>query len=135
MGCGAARPLVDRSDIASTIETEHAAVLEAVEACADAVYDTWEGTAVSDPERVGPPLRHCLEVGGTLEALAAVLEGLLDQPPRAPVVPAPPYVVVTSRGPMLRATVPGGRLVVLLQVFAVADGTYHRCPLTVEVDY
>ena len=38
---------------------------------------------------------------------------------RAEPVAAPPYVVVTSVGPVLRATLDEGRLVVTLRVFAV----------------
>jgi hypothetical protein len=34
-------------------------------------------------------------------------------------VPEPPYLAVTSRGPVLRATLPEGRLVVVVGVFTV----------------
>lgn len=41
---------------------------------------------------------------------------------RAEPVPAPPYVVLTGRGPLVRATVADGRLVVLLRAFRLGDG-------------
>jgi len=56
-------------------------------------------------------------------------------------VAAPPYVVITARGPMLRATVDAGRLVVLVRAFdrtaagyvpasadpdGAVDVTFHR---------
>jgi hypothetical protein len=44
----------------------------------------------------------------------------------APPVAAPPYVVVTSEGVVLRATIPDGRLVVTLRVFDVERGAETR---------
>jgi hypothetical protein len=52
-------------------------------------------------------------------AAAAAAGGQLQAEP----VAAPPYVAVTSVGPVLRATLPGGRLVVTVRVFAVERGS------------
>ena len=38
-------------------------------------------------------------------------------------VSAPPYVIVTSRGPMLRGTIDPGRLVVRFDAFTITDST------------
>lgn len=101
---------------------EHAGVVATVQDCAQAVAAGWNGTGTTDRDRVVPPLRTALERAGVSERLPTVLEGcvsaagyeLLAQP-----VSAPPYVVVTSRGPVLRATLAGGRLVVTLLAFEV----------------
>lgn len=60
-------------------------------------------------------------------ALVEVLRTAVDATGRdlqAEPVPASPYLVVTARGPLLRATLPDGRLVVLLRAFERADGGY-----------
>lgn len=74
-------------------------------------------------ERIVNPLRARLEQRGLLEGLLDVLatgvaetDGQMGADP----VAAPPYVVVTSRGPMCRGSLTDGRrLVVLLELFAI----------------
>ncbi|MFP9191900.1 hypothetical protein ACLI4Q_09615 [Natrialbaceae archaeon A-CW1-1] len=102
------------------LHREHDATLSAVNACADAVAADWSTSTVSDRQAVVDPLRTRLESSGVLESLPGVLIDLADAagytlPP--PPVAGPPYVVVTSRGPMLRATIDPGRLVVRFDVF------------------
>jgi len=105
----------------------HADTTETVLACADAVAETWDGEAsnrptTTDPEAVAHPLRAELEAAGAWERLPDVLAGAVraaDCTLSAPPVADPPYVTATSRGPMLRATLPEGRLVVLVAAFAV----------------
>lgn len=65
---------------------------------------------------------------GVVRSTAAALE--LDLP--AEPVAAPPYVVVTARGPMLRATVDAGRLVVLFRTFERTPGGYVPADVTPE---
>lgn len=100
------------------------AVLAAVAASADAVADRRTG------ERVADALAAELRSRGVLADLPAVLAAAVDAAGgelQADPVAAPPYVAVTSRGPLLRATLDGGRLVVTLQVFRVtAGGEYER---------
>lgn len=106
------------------LRTEHADLLNAVDACADAVADSWEGESVADGSRVSSLLRACLDRAGALEAFPAALAGAVEAAGyelQATPVAAPPYVVVTSRGPVLRATLPDGRLVVRLDVFRVTE--------------
>ncbi|MFD1566500.1 hypothetical protein ACFSAU_03260, partial [Halolamina litorea] len=50
--------------------------------------------------------------------LAAAVEAAGDRLPARP-VPAPPYVVLTSTGPVLRGTVDGGRYVIRIDCFDV----------------
>ena len=106
---------------------EHAAVVETVVDCADAVAAGWDGDSTPDREAVVPPLRATLDRAGVLDRLPGVLAGAVSAAGHdlaAPPVAAPPYVAVASRGPVLRATVGDRRLVVTLAVFGIdRDGT------------
>lgn len=108
---------------------EHADLVGTVLDCADAVAAGWDGAATTDRERVVPPLRAALERAGLLDRLPAVLDGCVAaagyELPARPVA-APPYVVVASRGPVLRATLSDGRLVVTVRAFDVERGTETR---------
>lgn len=93
--------------------------------CADAVAAGWDGNSTAERDRVVPPLRACLDRTGVLDALPHALAGAVaaagyDLP--AEPVAAPPYVVVTSRGPVLRATLGDGRLVVTVRAFDLKRG-------------
>ena len=101
---------------------EHAPVLEALETHADAVAETWDDDVVDDRALVVTPFRASLEAAGVTAHLASVLVDAVSatgQTLSARPVPAPPYVIVTSRGPVLRATIDPGRLVIALEVFEV----------------
>lgn len=114
--------------------TDHAALLDAVSACGDAVASRWDGDATVDRDAVVSPLREALRHHGVLDGLPTMLatgaDALGVRLPAAPVA-APPYLVVTATGPVVRATLPEtGRLVVSVEVFVVdrAGGTptYRR---------
>lgn len=116
----------------------HAESVETVLRCADAVAETWDGDRTTDSSAVADPLREELDAAGAWETLPDVLAGAVratgDALPASPVA-APPYVTATSRGPMLRATLSDGRLVVLLRAFEIErtpDGPsrYRRGPTT-----
>lgn len=110
------------------------AVLDAADAIAAGAEDTaaaaWfrldDGRpATSDREAVVPELREELAERGLLHELPGLLTTAVDAAGyelAARPVPAPPYVAVTSTGPVLRGTVPGGRLVVRIDCFAVVRG-------------
>lgn len=101
---------------------DHDAVIAEIERCADAVADAWDGAETSAREHVTDAMGAALEATGTLERLPAVLADAVEAAGgdlRAPPVAAPPYVVVTSRGPMLRATLETGRLVIRFDAFEV----------------
>lgn len=78
--------------------------------------------ATSDREAVVDPLRRELEERDLLGRLPGLLAGAVKAAgyrlPADP-VPAPPYVAVTSTGPVLRGTVDDGRLVVAVDCFEV----------------
>ncbi|WP_238398236.1 hypothetical protein [Halorussus salinus] len=90
--------------------------------CADAVAESWGSEATTDPAAVADPLRAALDAAGVWSRLPDLLVSAVDATGRslsATPVAAPPYVTATSRGPMLRATLPDGRLVVSLRVFEI----------------
>ncbi|MFC7096023.1 hypothetical protein [Halobaculum marinum] len=120
----------DTTDQSATVRerlvTEHAPLLDAVDACADAVAARWEDGAsegTTDRDAVVSPLRDALSTAGVHERLPGLLTtaaaALGASLPARPVA-APPYLVVTATGPVVRATLPEvGRLVVSLNVFVV----------------
>lgn len=88
-----------------------------------AVAASWPTPTVSGSDRVTEPLARQIDDAGLPEALLGVLETAVDATDHRMVgtpVPAPPYLVVTSRGPVCRATLDDGqRLVLLFELFAV----------------
>ena len=110
---------------------EHTALIQGIEACADLVVEEWtdDRTATRQSQAVVDPLERALESSGILEQLAVVLADAVDAAGctlSAPPVPAPPYVVVTSRGPILRATIGPGRLVIRFETFEVVRDEFDR---------
>ncbi|WP_226006379.1 hypothetical protein [Natrinema salinisoli] len=104
------------------IQSEHVSVVDGIDACADAIADPWDTSRTTDREAVVDGLDRTLGETGILEALPAVLADAVDATGydlQAPPVPGPPYVVVTSRGPVLRATIDPGRLVIRFDAFDV----------------
>jgi hypothetical protein len=113
----------------------HGALLETVLGCADGVAESWDGTATSDRQRVVEPFERALHRGDVIDRLPVVLAGavdVLDENLPAEPVAAPPYLTVTSVGPVLRATLSSARLVVTIHAFAIErDPTqYVRGPAT-----
>lgn len=87
------------------------------------VAASWTGKTVSEGSQVTDPLARQLDDAGLREQLLSAITTGVDatggELPGSP-VPAAPYVVVTSRGPLCRATLDDGRRVVLLfELFAV----------------
>lgn len=91
------------------------------------VIDSWP---VSDPETIRVPLEQSLRADGLLDPLLGMLEtgaGALGETIQGQPVAAPPYLVVTSRGPMCRGTLSNGRrLVIELRLFAVEGPRTYR---------
>ncbi|QDX40473.1 hypothetical protein [Salarchaeum sp. JOR-1] len=121
-------PALD-TDAARDAVRERDALLDTIGECADAVAATWDADAVADSDRLTPLLRRALTDAGVLDALPAVLQEAVDAAGgslTAPPVAAPPHVVVTSRGPLLRATVDDARLLVRFDCFDVTENAYRR---------
>ncbi|OVE86227.1 hypothetical protein [Natronolimnobius baerhuensis] len=126
------------------IQTAHRPTIAAINDCAIQVAAPWDTARTTNPDAVVGPFRDALEERGLLETLASLLVDVveaLDYECQGSPVPAPPYVIVTSRGPMVRATIDPGRLVIRFDAFEVLrdsdperSPTYHRCDgVTVDV--
>ena len=103
-------------------------LVEGVLACADRVAADWDGTGTTDRAAVVDPFESLLGASGLLETFPTVLAECVEAAGAslsARPVAAPPYVVVTSAGVLLRATLDGGRLVVTFRAFEV-DRTGER---------
>lgn len=104
------------------ILAEYGDTVRAVVDAADAVATTWERETTGDRTAVAGPLERLLRERGLADRLVALLAEAVDATGRdvaADPVPAPPYLAITGRGPVLRGPVADGRLVVTLAVFAV----------------
>lgn len=117
-------------DARRRIRTEHAPVVDGIDDCADRVVDRWDTDLATDRDAVVGGLRSALEAADLLERLPAVLADAVDatgcELPAQP-IPAPPYVVVTSRGPLLRATIDPGRLVIRFDAFEIVRSDRRAC--------
>lgn len=84
------------------------------------VIDSWP---VSDSEMIRVPLERSLRADGLLVSLLDMLDTgaeALGETIQGQPVAAPPYLVITSRGPMCRGTLSNGRrLIIELRLFAV----------------
>jgi len=104
------------------VREHHAAFLDAVATAARVTAASWDGATAADRRAVVDPFERVLAETGTLDAATTVLADAVDAAGgslRADPVPKPPYVVVTSRGLVLRATTDVGRVVVAVAPFAV----------------
>jgi hypothetical protein len=104
------------------IQDEWQAVVANIDDCADLVAEPWDTARTTNASHVGTPLRAALDSSGVLEQLPRLLVdvvGAAGYELAARPVPAPPYVVVTNRGPVCRATIDPGRLVVRFDAFEV----------------
>lgn len=104
------------------IRDAHPEFLEAVAAAGRATAASWEGALAPSREALVERFEEILRETGTLSAAPAVLATAVDAAGgrlQAEPVPSPPYVAVTSRGLVLRATTDVGRVVVTVAPFAV----------------
>lgn len=102
--------------------SDHRTTVAAVLRAADDVADEWDREFATDREDVVGPLARKLSADGTDAALVDVLPDAVAAAGyslRADPVPAPPYLAVTGRGPILRGTVADGRVVLELRTFDV----------------
>ncbi|ADD07033.1 uncharacterized protein Nmag_3483 [Natrialba magadii ATCC 43099] len=118
------------------LREEHADTIAAIDDCATRVTRDWDTARTTSPDTLVDSLRSELESAGVLETLPTVLASAVDATGyelQAQPVAAPPYVVLTSCGPILRATIAPGRLVIRFDVFEVVrtddpnqQPEYHR---------
>ncbi|MFC7156165.1 hypothetical protein ACFQPA_11995 [Halomarina halobia] len=123
-----------REAVRTYLLTEHRRLVERVLDCADAVAESEDLDTV---DSLSNPLSAALAHAGITQQFPGVLAGAVEaageELPADPVA-APPYVVVTSAGPILRATLDSGRLVVRIEVFRLEHGPrrYVRTARTPE---
>ncbi|KTG27217.1 hypothetical protein [Haloferax profundi] len=123
-------------EVERVLREEHDRLLTVVGQCADAVVAEWDGDSVADRDRVVPPFARALDGSGALSRLPRALADAVTatgRPMPAPPVAAPPYVVVTGEGVVLRATVGDERLVILLRTFDVTSDESERYVRTGDV--
>ena len=112
----------------------HRKTVETVQECADRLVDGWDEDATTDGRTLATEFERELrrtDVLSTLPALLADATRAAGYDLPATPVAAPPYVTVTSVGPVARATVAAGRLVVVIRAFDVERGDpprYVRAP-------
>ena len=117
------------SHLEDRLLTIHRDCVDETIACGDAVADRWEQSWTTDRSALVPPLESELSQRGMLEHYPIILSDLVTEAghdlPAQPVA-APPYIVVTSTGPLLRATLADGRLLVAFRLFDVEHGDETR---------
>lgn len=116
----AAGTLADR--VEARVREDHAEFVDAVVAAGRITARSWDGETTDSRSAVVEPFQRTLEETGVLDAATVVLADAVDAAGgslRADPVPNPPYVAVTSRGLVLRATTDVGRVVVTVAPFAV----------------
>lgn len=103
-------------------------VLAAIEDAVASASADWPAAGVHDSGRVRTAIRTALRTSGVRQRLPHVLESAvteLDASMPATPVDAPPYVVVTSEGVLLRATLADARIVIHLRVVTRTNGRYR----------
>lgn len=116
---------VDTDAVRRYVCSEHAGVVEAVRACAEASASAGTSDGRSDTSAVRRGTEACLRRHDVWGQLPRVLAGCVEQTEtrlRASPVAAAPYVTSTATGVVLRATLDGGRLVVSIEALTVERG-------------
>ena len=105
--------------------TEHRATIDGVLDAAIAVTEALELNGQTATRRtITEPFSAVLEHRGHQREFPAMITTTADAAHLslpAPPVPAPPYVTVTGRGPILRVAGPNRRVVVLIKAFELVD--------------
>ena len=121
---------MDRAQVVEThVRETFSGTLTAIETAVQEATTGWPPGGVTDASRVRRDIRRALAESGFHRSLPRILEsaiGELDASIPARPVAAPPYVVVTSEGVLLRATLADARLVIRIQVVAEEAGRYRR---------
>lgn len=110
------------SRVAERIRTTHRETLTEIRDVADELVET-TGRRVDDSQAIVEPLRAAFDERNLLGRLCDVLVtgvAATGAQLQAEPIAGPPYVVVTSRGPLCRGTLTDGRrLVIEVRLFAV----------------
>lgn len=129
--------MADADTVREYVLDAHRGTLDAVLACADTVAAGRDGAAGAtdgrtlgtDGRALAADLEQQLRRDGVLDAFPDLLAGAAAaagyELPATPVA-APPYVAVTSVGPVARATLGDKRLVLSIEAFGVERGERAR---------
>ena len=104
------------TDVREAVADAHREPLAALVDAGRTVARAWPGETVSDADAVAGPLERELRDRGLAEALLATLDtgaAAVGASIRGSPVSAPPYLAVTSRGPVCRATLSDDRRLVV----------------------
>lgn len=115
--------------VESHVRETFSGTLTAIETAVQGATTGWPAGGVTDASRVRRDIRRALGASDVHQHLPTILESAireLDASIPARPVAAPPYVVVTSEGVLLRATLADARLVITLQVVTREAGRYRR---------
>ncbi|WP_147439898.1 hypothetical protein [Haloarcula sp. Atlit-7R] len=115
------------TQLESTIRTRllesHRETLQSVIDAGHSVATAWPTDDVQESGAVTEPLERLLREQGLTADLLGMLQtgtAAINDTVQGRPIPAPPYLVITSRGPLCRGTLSDGRrLVVVLELFAV----------------
>lgn len=117
------------ADVRERVRSEFGGMLADLVDAGRGVADSWEDDTVHSAAIVRAPLAAAIRrrgltgaLLGSLQAGAAVLNADIQGRP----VPASPYLVVTSRGPLCRGTLADGRRLVLAFVLFGVDRRPRR---------
>jgi hypothetical protein len=124
--------VVDPVAVREHVRAEHRETVAAVLAAADEAATTLEEPAGRAPLVAAMDDRLGDGVSADLVALLRAAVDAADRELQAEPVPAPPYLVVTARGPLVRATLADARLVVLVRAFEREGGGYVRADVAPE---
>lgn len=123
---------VDTDAVRRYVRSDHAEIVEAVRACAEAAATVGTSDGSSDTSAVRRRTEACLRERDVWGRLPRVLTGCVEQTEqrlRAPPVAAAPYVTSTATDVVLRATLDAGRLVVSIEALTIdrsGDGPVLR---------
>ena len=101
---------------------DHESLLETILDCADGVAASWDDEGTTERRCVVEPFENALaehDVTGRLPALLTDAVAALGEELPAEPVAAPPYLTITSVGPVLRATLADARLVMTIRSFVI----------------
>lgn len=111
-----------RESVRECVLESHRETVAAVIDCGDAVVADWGRDWSDDPAQVRSALAAEIRASDLRSAFVTVLRDAVAATGRdllADPVPASPYVVVTSQGPVCRVTVSDARIVITMAVFRV----------------
>jgi len=117
------------ADVRERVHSEFDQTLADLVDAAREVADSWEDDTVRSAAMVSAPLEEAIRRRGLAGALLGSLQAgaaTLDSDVQGRPVPAPPYLVVTSRGPLCRGTLADGRRLVLTFVLFGVDRRPRR---------